>query len=444
MVSYLLGFAAAYTGWYSLARTAGLGRWQAQVPGLVFIASAYYLTLIYARGDWPEFIAVSALPLLVAALVKVMLAERLSLRWAAALVVSTLLFFGSHNLTMLWGVTALVIAGLLVAAAIPQARRLVSRRGLIRVAALVTPAALANAWYLLPALAYGQRTAIAHEYDYVGNLRGLMYLVDVSHLFTFSHATIVENTPDFALALPVLAVVWVLVSLILSLVLRGDRAWRRALWVFAVLGVGWAILMTHAGLILDLPHPYTLVQFSYRLKTYVLLALGAAMLAALVLVKSWPGRWRVWSWTTIVVVLASAIGAVQQVDSYPRHADRLGWCTPTATSCSTPLTSRRSRAGSVTTTTRARRWSKRRGRPSVSCFLLIWRPKRRRCPRRWQPERSSTQTSAALRTWFACGVRESSAMIRRATWCSKSARPLTESTRSRWNVHTRLRWRVGS
>ena len=49
---------------------------------------------------------------------------------------------------------------------------------------------------------------IAHEYDYVGNLRGLMFLVNASHLFTFSRATIVENTPDFVLALPVLAIAW--------------------------------------------------------------------------------------------------------------------------------------------------------------------------------------------------------------------------------------------
>ena len=158
VVSYLLGFAAAYAGWYSLARLTGLGRWQAQIPGLVFITSSYYLTLIYARGDWPEFIAVSSLPATVAALVRVLLAEHLSLRWAAALVISALLFFGSHNLTMLWGVTALVISGLIVAATIPQTRRLVSWRGLFRVAALVTPAALVNAWYLLPAIAYGQRT----------------------------------------------------------------------------------------------------------------------------------------------------------------------------------------------------------------------------------------------------------------------------------------------
>ena len=98
--------------------------------------------------------------------------------------------------------------------------------------------------------------------------------------------------------------------------------------VFAILALGSAILMTHAGLILDLPHPYTLIQFSYRLETYVLLALCAAMLAALVLIKSWPARWRMWSCTTVVVILASAIGAVQQVDNYPRRPDRLGLVHP--------------------------------------------------------------------------------------------------------------------
>jgi hypothetical protein len=318
VTSYVLGFAATYTGWYWLARTAGLGRWEAQVPALLFISSAYYLTLIYARGDWGEFVAVSALPLLAAAAVRVLLAERTPIGWGIVLAFAALVFFGSHNITMLWGVTALALGAVAIAALVPQARRLLTLRGVLRVLTIVVPAALINSWYLLSALAYGQRSSIASHYEYAQSLRSLSILVGTGHLFTFSRASVVESTPDFVLALPVIAVAWVILSVAISLVVRGSTTWRRVLWVFAALGVVFAVLMTHVGLILDLPRPYTLLQFSYRLETYVLIAVSGSAVAILVLARSWPGRWRLWSWTALIVLIVSAIGAIQQVDSYPR------------------------------------------------------------------------------------------------------------------------------
>jgi hypothetical protein len=328
VTSYVLGFAAAYTGWYQLARTAGLGRWQAQVPAVLFISSAYYLTLIYARGDWPEFVAVSALPLLVAAALRVMLAEQTPIAWGVLLAFVAVVFFGSHNITMLWGVTALAIGAVAIAALVPQARRVVTRRGVLRVLAIVVPAALVNSWYLFSALAYGQRSAIATHYEYAQSLRGASILVGTSQLFTFSRVTVVGGTPDFVLALPVVAVAWVILSVAISLVVRGSATWRRVLWVFAAIGVLFAVLMTHVGLILDLPRPYTLLQFSYRLETYVLVAVSGSAVAILLLARSWPGRWRLWPWTALIVLIVSAVGAVQQVDSYPRGAGLPGVVVP--------------------------------------------------------------------------------------------------------------------
>jgi hypothetical protein len=37
----------------------------------------------------------------------------------------------------------------------------------------------------------------------------------------------------------------------------------------------------------------------------------------LVLARSWPGRWRLGSWTVVIVLVAAGAGAVQQVDGYP-------------------------------------------------------------------------------------------------------------------------------
>ncbi|HWW90957.1 MAG TPA: hypothetical protein VNY35_09285 [Solirubrobacteraceae bacterium] len=318
VISYVLGFAAAYGGWYSLARMAGLRRWQAQIPALLFISSAYYLTLVYARGDWSEFLAVSTLPLLVASGLRVLVADRVSLRWMILLAASSVVFFGSHNITMLWGVTALAVSALATVIVIPQIRRRVTLRRLVRVFAVVIPSALVNAWYLFPALAYGQRSWIATHYDYAGSLHSTAFLVSASNLFTFSRASTVNNTPDFVLALPLLAVAWVLVSIVLSVIHRGDALWRRMLWVLSALSLVFVLLMTHVGLLLALPRPYTLLQFSYRLETYVLLGLCGAVLATLVLARSWPRRWQAWSWTAVIVLIASGVGAAQQVKAYPR------------------------------------------------------------------------------------------------------------------------------
>ena len=318
VASYVLGFAATYIGWYLLGRAAGLGRWRAQIPGLLFITSPYYLTLVYARGDWPEFVAVSTLALFAAAGLRVLMAERTSIGWGVVLACCALVFFGSHNITMLWGVSTLAVGALVVAAVVPQVRRLLTRRGVTRVAVIVIPAALVNAWYLFPAIAYGGRTSIANNFKYASTLRSLSVLVSSGKLFTFSRASQIGSTPDFVLALPVLAVAWALLSVGVSIVHRGASPWRRALWTFAVLGIAVSVLMTHVGLILDLPHPYRLIQFSYRLETYVLIALSAASVAILALTQSWDGRWRVWSWTVVIVLIASVVGAIQQVDAYPQ------------------------------------------------------------------------------------------------------------------------------
>jgi hypothetical protein len=318
VLSYLLGFASAYGGWYWLGHIAGLGRWAAHVPSLVFVCSAYYLTLIYARGDWPEFVAVSTIPLLVSSGLSVLRATRLAILPALALAGSALVFFGSHNITMLWGSTTLAVLAATIMLLVPKARAGVTRGGVIRVVAVATPAVLVNAWYLLPAVVYESHTSISQRHDYTQSLRELTFLVSPANLFTFSRTTIVAGTPAFVLALPVLAIVWVLLVIIISLWRRGDDAWRRALWIVAAIGLLLAIMMTHPGVILDLPHPFILLQFTYRLESYVLLCVTAATLCALVLYRHWPRRWRLALRAGIVAVLiASGIGAIQQLYNYP-------------------------------------------------------------------------------------------------------------------------------
>jgi hypothetical protein len=317
---YLFDFAAAFGGWYWLARTAGVGRWQAMAPGLVFVTSAYYITLVYVRGDWPEFTGVSMIPLMVAAGVSVLRAERLRVGAGVALAASTILFFGSHNITILLGLTILALTGLAIAVCAPDARRIISRRRAARVAAVVAPSVLVSAWYLLPTLAYDSRTRIAGEFHHAQEaIRSSAGLVSLGHLFELSRASAL-TTPSpyaFALSLPVLAIAWVVVGILILPRKNLDSNWVRLLLICTGMATLTAIVMTHVGLLLALPRPYTAIQFSYRLETYVLLELCGAILAGLVVARSGSRRASLWTLSAIPVCLVSLVGAIQQIRAYP-------------------------------------------------------------------------------------------------------------------------------
>ncbi|MGH2852788.1 MAG: hypothetical protein ACRDLF_01155 [Solirubrobacteraceae bacterium] len=318
VLTYLLGFAAAYGGWYWLARASGLGRWWAQVPGLVFITSSYYLTEIYARGDWPEFIGVSMIPLMVAAGLSVLRADRLRGWPALALTVSSIFFFGSHSLTIVWGSAMIAVVGIAILVCVPRARREVTRAGAIRVAGLVVPALLLSAWFLLPAAANESNTLIATEYPHwQALLRGTMNLVSTEHLFTLSRASASTPGAAFALSLPILVLAWALLSLAIFL-RRGLRGvWIRVLLICSTSTVVLIVVMTHAGLILALPRVFATLQFSYRLESYVLLALSGTVLAILVLAKGGGPGARLSTWTLVPVLVVSVVGAIQQAAAYP-------------------------------------------------------------------------------------------------------------------------------
>jgi hypothetical protein len=318
VLSWLLAFAAAYGGWTWLGRMAGLGRWWAQLPGVLFVTSPYLLTTTYVRGDWPELVAVCSIPLLIAASISVLRADRLRLLPGLALAVSAIVFSGSHNLTLLWGTTFLAVLGGALCAAVPAARRLVTRRGVLRVASVVVPAVLVNAWYLLPDLAYQAHTVISAQY---GNWRYLlearMDLVSSAHLFALDRPSALPTAAEFVLTLPVLAMGWAAIAGGLTLPRRSGATWARILVVSAVIAAAVIVLMTRAGLVLALPRPYVMIQFTYRLESYVLVAITGAVLAALVLLRDAPRRIGRWTWVLVPVLAVWVIGAIGQTAGHP-------------------------------------------------------------------------------------------------------------------------------
>ena len=151
--------AAAYGGLFWLARQLGVQGVLAHAPAIVFVTSAYYVTDLYGRGAWAEFMAVSALPLVLAASLRLVRG-----RWrvgpVVCLVAATVVFSGSHNITLLWGSTLAVVALVLYWLLSGRSRELPWRR-MLAVAGLIALGVGLNGWFLLPDVQL--RTRHAHQ-----------------------------------------------------------------------------------------------------------------------------------------------------------------------------------------------------------------------------------------------------------------------------------------
>lgn len=310
---YILAFVAALGGFWWLARIAGLGRWWSLLPGALFVSSPYVMALTYARGGWLELTAVCVMPLLVASGLSVLRTPRLRAWPTFALAVSAVIFFGSHNITLLWGGSVLAIVAALAAAAIPAARALVTRAGVLRVAAILIPAALVNAWFLVPDVVYQTHTLIgARPRTWEGTLHWLSYLVSSDRLFSLGRESANGTSSSFALQLPLLASVWVLAAVVVVRPLLSST-WTRAVLVLSGVTALLVVVMTHVGLILALPKPFVFIQFNFRIESYILLGTAAAVLAALVLVRGAPSaKRRRWAWVLVPIVAVSIVQAAGQ------------------------------------------------------------------------------------------------------------------------------------
>jgi hypothetical protein len=60
-----------------------------------------------------------------------------------------------------------------------------------------------------------------------------------------------------------------------------------------------------------------MLQYAYRLETYVMLPVSGAVLAALVMAQRSTRRSGLWAWVLVPVLIVAVIGAIQQVDAYP-------------------------------------------------------------------------------------------------------------------------------
>ncbi|MCU1675440.1 MAG: hypothetical protein JWM93_198 [Frankiales bacterium] len=328
VLTWAMAFAVAYGGWYWLARMAGLGRWAAHAPGVLFITSSWYLSAIYAWGSWPQTIALSSLVLLLASGLSVLRADRLRPGPAVALAAATILYTGSHNLTLAWATTVSLLVGIVLLVVVPPARSLLTRRGLRRVVVVVVPAILVNGWFLLPDLVYQSHTTIANNTAVAASLvHTSMPIVGSEYLFSLARENPIPSFPHLAVQLPLLASVWVVLGLV------AFRPRRRSPWlwtavVLLVAMIGSWVLFTHESFILGLPRPYSLIQAPYRIEAYTQLTLSGAVIAGLVLARR-AGPWRRrWAWLLVPVLVMSVVQARRQVDEpLPEPFQAPAWST---------------------------------------------------------------------------------------------------------------------
>jgi len=314
IVLVVLSFAAAYGGTLWFSRQVGLRGLLAHIPAFAVVSSAYFLTNLYGRGDIPEFVALSVIPLFVAAAVHEVRAPRSTATPTVLLVVSAFFFTGSHNLTLLWG-TLIGAASLAVLAAFVRPRRLSLRR-LSVVAAIVALATMVNGWFLLPDVAFGKTTHAMST-----SVPLYAYFDRFSVLFYPGRAVppLETGSPALYVQAPIYFLVWSLVC--------GAWIWKsgrmpllRRMWtavVVLLVGVFLAIMVT--------PFwgwaPATLrsIQFPYRLNGYVLLFVAGLVLVSLLavqgeLVRRRGTRLAAWLLIALAPVIAISAGlAVWQI-----------------------------------------------------------------------------------------------------------------------------------
>ena len=330
LLSYLAAFVMAYCGMTWLAHQCGLRGWQSQVPGLVMVTSAYYVTNAYGRGAWTEFVATSAIPLATAGGLWLLRADRWRPLPAAAFVLAVAAIPGSHNITFVWGGMFLSAVAVVAAWAFGLRPYGISPARVGAVAGLGVVAVCINGWFLVPGILHLDQTAFYHA--------ARLYDPDVNA--AFSRARMILNPLRSSAELPghpmsgwmytqapVLPLGWALLAVASSWG-RTTRAIRRlTLGLSIILGV-LLVLLFRVDVLFRLPRLIQVIQYNYRLQTYVTLSVVGLVLCGLLAISRAPGRLRAAFQGSLVAVLAfgSCLYAWQimtAVDVIPAEAE--GW-----------------------------------------------------------------------------------------------------------------------
>jgi hypothetical protein len=322
-----LAIAGAYGGMLWLGRQLGLSRWLSHMPALVVITSAYFVSDLYGRGAWTEVVATSAIPPMLASALHLTRAPRWQPLPVLAFIASTVIFTGSHNITLLCGTTAIAVSLGVLWIAMGRPRNLPYRR-LGAVLALGFVSLLVSAWFLIPNLSYAKDVRASLE-TALGSEGYASYRAYIAPILVFDPPGVLFNplrsvpkgstVPALYVQIPEWFLIWALLAGWLLLLRppssraaprRGppDRARRRSggraraaaaargpsqsasassvtrtallrAWIaFAALLASLLLMIMINKFWTIVPFPYAALQFPFRLNTYVFYMVSALVL----------------------------------------------------------------------------------------------------------------------------------------------------------------------
>jgi hypothetical protein len=319
-LTFVMAFAACYGGTLWAARQLGVRSLLAHVPAALAVSSAYFVSKAYNGGGWPEFIAVSMIPLVVAAALSIVRSKRVPLLSAIMLVASTFLLTGSHIITIEYGLLflAVVTAIALVVYRRSLTRTLVSRFSVV--GALMALSAALNGWFLVPLARYAHLTQIGgdsqfHRYD-EATRSFESWRVVFNPLRTYPVLPIANVNP-FYVQVPVYVLLW-LACLGIFVLLRGQRSTNAAIYysLLAVLGALFTLLLWQ-GIWDVLPNVLKVIQFRFRLHSYINYTVVGLVIVGLLMLACEP-KTRAWV-LAIALATATSLGfAIWQAWSAPK------------------------------------------------------------------------------------------------------------------------------
>ncbi|HEY2767479.1 MAG TPA: hypothetical protein VGI76_04440 [Solirubrobacteraceae bacterium] len=285
----MLAILGVYGGILWLGREFGLRGLAAHAPALAALTSAYYMTNLYGRGDWTEFMVTSSLAPLAASGVYLARTGRWHPLPMAIFIASVVLLTAGHNITLLWGTTLGVATLLLVWIAQGASRSLPFGR-LAVLGGLGLIGALINAWYLIPDIAYASKVAVAHSQPTSTSIWTTMKgfnLPDVV-LYPFRRVPSESTTPALYVQAPDWFLAWGLAAAALLLWRPAVGGALRRVWVC----VGMLIVLIFGMMFVRqfwqfVHYPFNEIQAPYRLGTYLFYAVaGLVLIAALALQRA--------------------------------------------------------------------------------------------------------------------------------------------------------------
>ncbi len=283
-----LVIAADYGAMLWLGRQFDLRGWTAHAPAMVVVTSAYYVTNLYGRGAWAEFMAVSSIAPLIASGMCLVRAGRWRPFPITVFVLSVVIFSGSHNITLVWGPTLGGLALIVTWLALGVPIRLPYRR-LAMLAGLGIAGLLVNGWFLLPDIAYETFT-VAHSIA-AGSGEKVWIATDYFNipsivLDPFRSVPSLSSTPSLYIQTPDWFLAWGLLAGVLLVWRRSVNRALRGVWVGAVVMVTLLLCMILVEQFWSIiSFPYNEIQFPLRLCSYVAYAVAWLVLAGVLLLQ---------------------------------------------------------------------------------------------------------------------------------------------------------------